>query len=44
MFNQNTILSIQRNYRVIHQKIRKVPIHLQPKVKIELEKKLNEGY
>ena len=31
-----------RNYRVTHQKGRKVPIHLQPKVKIELEKLLNE--
>ena len=33
-----------RNYRVTHQKRRKVPIHLQPKVKIELEKLLNEGH
>ena len=33
-----------KNYRVIHQKGRKVPIHLQPKVKIELEKLLNEGH
>ena len=33
-----------RNYRVTHQKGRKVPIHLQPKVKIELEKLLNEGH
>ena len=32
------------NYRVIHQKGRKVPIHLQPKVKIELEKLLSEGH
>ena len=33
-----------KNYCVIHQKGRKVPIHLQPKVKIELEKLLNEGH
>ena len=33
-----------KNYRVIHQKGRKVLIHLQPKVKIELEKLLNEGH
>ena len=33
-----------RNYRVTHQKGRKVPIHLQPKVKIELKKLLNEGH
>ena len=32
-----------KNYRVTRQKRRKVPIHLQPKVKIELEKLLNEG-
>ena len=32
----------RRNYRVTHQKGRNVPIHLQPKVKIELEKLLNE--
>ena len=28
----------------MHQKWREVPIHLQPKVKIELEKLLNEGH
>ena len=33
-----------RNYRVTHQKGRKVPIHPRPKVKIELEKLLNEGH
>ena len=33
-----------RNYRVTHQKGRKEPIHLQPKVKIEMEKLLNEGH
>ena len=33
-----------RNYRVTHQKGRKVPIHLQPKVMIELKKLLNEGH
>ena len=33
-----------KNYRVTHQKGRKVPVHLQPKVKIELEKLLNEGH
>ena len=33
-----------RNYRVTHQKGTKVPIHLQPKVKIELKKLLNEGH
>ena len=31
-------------YRVTHQKGRKVPIHLQPRVKIELERLLNEGH
>ena len=46
MENLNTIRSTQnfkKNYRVIHQKGRKVPNHLQTKVKIELEKFLNEG-
>ena len=33
-----------KNYRVTHQKGRKVPIHLQSKVKFELEKLLNEGH
>ena len=33
-----------KNYRVTHQKGRKVPIHFQPKVKIELEKMLTEGH
>ena len=33
-----------KNYRVTHQKGRKVPIHLQPKVKIEPEKMLKEGH
>ena len=33
-----------KKYRVTHQKGRKVPIHLQPKVNIELEKLLNEGH
>ena len=33
-----------KNYRVTHQKVRKVPIHLQPKGKIELEKLLNEEH
>ena len=33
-----------KNYRVIHQKGRKVLIHLQPKVKTELENLLNEGH
>ena len=33
-----------KNYRVTHQKGRKVPINLQPKVKIEHEKLLNEGH
>ena len=31
------------NYRVTHQKGSKVPIHFQPKVKMELRKLLNEG-
>ena len=35
---------LDRNYRVTDQKARKVPIHLQPKVEIELEKLLNEGH
>ena len=34
----------RKNYRVTHQKGRKVSIHLQLKVKIELEKLLNEGH
>ena len=33
-----------KNYRVKLEKERKVPIHLQPKVKIELEKLLNKGH
>ena len=33
-----------KNYRVTYQKGRKVPKHLQPKVKIELEKLLHEGH
>ena len=33
-----------KNYPVTHNKGRKVPIHLQPKVKIEHEKLLNEGH
>ena len=33
-----------RNYRVIHQKGRKVSMHLRLKVKIELAKLLNEGH
>ena len=33
-----------RNYRISHQKGRKVPIHLQPKVMIELKKLLNKGH
>ena len=33
-----------RNYRATHQKLRKVPIHPQLKVKFELEKLLNEGH
>ena len=42
---QHTVNSkFHKNYRVTHQKRRKVPIHLQPKVKIELEKWLNEGH
>ena len=36
--------NFRRNYCVTHQKGRKVPIHLQPKVKIELKKLLNEGH
>ena len=33
-----------KNYRVNHQKGRKMPMHLQSKVKIELKKLLNEGH
>ena len=33
-----------KNYCVTHQKGRKITIHLQAKVKIELKKLLNEGY
>ena len=36
--------NFHKNYRFTHQKGRKVPIHLQPKVKIELAKFLNEGH
>ena len=43
--NYHTVNSkFHTNYRVTHQKERKVPIHLQPKEKIELEKLLNEGH
>ena len=42
--NHTVNSKFHKNYRVIHQKGRKVPIHLQPKVKIELEKLLNEGH
>ena len=42
--NTNRLTQNFKNYRVIHQKRRKVPIHFQPKVKIELEKFLNEGH
>ena len=41
--NHTVNSKFHRNYRVTHQKGRKVPIHLQPKVKIEHEKLLNEG-
>ena len=37
-------LKFHKIYRVTHQKERKVPIYLQPKVKIELEKLLNERH
>ena len=40
--NHTVNSKFHKSYRVIHQKGRKVPIHLQPKVKIELEKLLNE--
>ena len=40
--NHTVNSKFHKNYRVTHQKGRKVPIHLQPKVKIELEKLLNE--
>ena len=42
--NHTVNSKFHKNYRVIHQKGRKVQIHLQPKVKIELEKLLNEGH
>ena len=42
--NHTVNSKFHRNYRVVHQKGRKVPIHLQPKVKIELEKLLNEEH
>ena len=42
--NHTVNSKFHKNYRVIHQKGRKVPIHLQSKVKIELEKLLNEGH
>ena len=44
MENHTVNSNFHKNYRVTHQKGRKVPIHLQPKVKIELEKLLNEGH
>ena len=41
----HTVISkFYRNVCVTHQKGRKVPMHLQPKVKIELKKLLNEGH
>ena len=43
--NHHTVDSkFHKNYRVTHQRGRKVPIHLQTKVKIELEKLLSEGH
>ena len=43
-FKHHTVNSkFHKKYRVTHQKSSKVPIHLQPKVKTELEKLLNEG-
>ena len=42
--NHTVSSKFHRNYRVTHQKARKVPIHLQPKLKIELKKLLNEGH
>ena len=42
--NHTVNSKFHKNYRVIHEKGRKVPIHFQPKVKIELEKLLNEGH
>ena len=35
---------LHKNDRLTHQKGRKVPIHFQPKVKIEFEKLLNDGH
>ena len=44
-FKNHTVNSkFHKNYRVTHQKGRKLPIHLQPKVKIELKKLLKEGH
>ena len=42
--NHSVNSKFHKNYRVTHQKGEKVHIHLQPKVKIELEKLLNEGH
>ena len=42
--NHTVNSKFHRNYRVTHQKERKVPINLQPKAKIELRKLLNEGH
>ena len=42
--HQTVNTKLLENHRVIHQKGRKVPVHLQSKVKIELEKMLNEGH
>ena len=42
--NHTVSSKFHRYYRVTHQKVRKVSIHLQPKVKIELKKLLNEGH
>ena len=42
--NHTVNSKFHKNYRVTNQKGRKVPIHLQPKVEIELKKFLNEGH
>ena len=42
--NHTVNSKFRKNYRVAHQKGIKVAIHLQQKVKIELEKLLNEGH
>ena len=42
--NQTVNSNFHKNYRVTHQTGRQLPIRIQPKVKIELKRWLNEGH